>query len=49
MKQNRINDFKFFVPLEISKAKNESGEEVMKVAEIISIVDEDYCSEFIDL
>ena len=48
MVQNRINDFKFFVPLEISKAKDADGEEVMKIGGIASTADKDSDNEVLE-
>lgn len=40
--------FKFFVPFEMSKAKDEQGREVMKIGGIASTSDEDSDGEFLD-
>lgn len=42
------NDFKFFVPIEISKAKTASGEQVMKIGGIASTMDKDTDEEILD-
>lgn len=47
MKRNNDN-FKFFVPLEIEKAKDEQGKEVMKIAGIASTADRDSDGEVLD-
>lgn len=48
MKTSRDQAFKFFVPLNLSKAKNDQGKEVMKIGGIASTPDEDSDGEFLD-
>jgi len=43
-----MNDIKFWVPIEFSKAKNEKGEEVMKIGGIASTNAKDSDGEFLD-
>lgn len=43
-----LNKLDFYCPLEISKAENENGEEVMRLKGIASTVDEDSDGEFLD-
>jgi hypothetical protein len=45
---NKKDNFKFFVPLEIEKAKNAEGKEVMKIAGIASTIDRDSDGEVLD-
>lgn len=45
---SRKNNFKFFVPLEISKAKDSEGKEVMKIGGIASTIDRDTDGEVLD-
>ena len=42
------NDFKFFLPIEFSKAKNENGVEVMKIGGIASTSAKDSDGEYLD-
>lgn len=42
------NKFEFWCPVEISKAKNDKGEEVMRIGGIASTKDEDADGEFLD-
>lgn len=48
MIQTQTNDFKFFMPLEISKAKDASGKEVMKIGGIASTADKDSDNEVLE-
>lgn len=45
---NTNNKFHFFVPLDISKGKNESGEEIMKIGGIASTTNEDSDEEVLE-
>mgnify|MGYP000234621856 CR=1 FL=1 len=45
---SKIDKFKFFVPVDISKAKDENGNEIMRIAGIASTIDRDSDDEILD-